>query len=80
MDEPAQTDWQARALSAERRADEAWAAYHRLAADREDAAYFRRLLEDHQRSMSWRITAPLRLGMAVLRRGRRAVRRELERP
>ena len=72
---PPETDWRARAEHAERRATEAWEAYHRLAADRADAAYYRGLLEDLRGSLSWRITAPLRLAMALVRRVARLVER-----
>ena len=60
-------DWKTRAEDAERSAVEAWAAYHRAAADRADAAHYKHLVENYERSLSWRITAPLRLGMAIVR-------------
>lgn len=75
MSDAPETDWRGRAERAERRATEAWEAYHRLAAERADADYYRRLLEDLRGSLSWRITAPLRVGLAFARRARAAVRR-----
>jgi hypothetical protein len=63
----AEIDWKARAQEAERRAAEAWEAYHRIAADRADAAHYKHVIDGYERSLSWRITAPLRLGMLVTR-------------
>ena len=63
----AEIDWKARAEEAERRADEAWEAYHRIAADRADAEHYRHLIEGYQHSLSWRITSPLRFGLMVMR-------------
>jgi hypothetical protein len=72
-------DWKARAQEAERRATEAWAAYHRIAAERADAAHYKHLLETREASFSWRVTAPLRLARMVvgwlLRKSRRALSR-----
>lgn len=70
MPAKADIDWKARAEEAERRAAEAWEAYHRMAADRADAAHYRNLLEEQQASISWRVTAPLRLANALYRRVR----------
>jgi hypothetical protein len=75
----AEVDWRARAEEAERRAAEAWTAYHRLAAERGDAEYYRHLLKDREHSMSWRITSPLRFGMLVLRWLRKKVKEVLSR-
>jgi hypothetical protein len=82
-DDPAATaaeiDWKARAQDAERRAAEAWEAYHRIAAERADAAHYKHLLESREASFSWRITAPLRLARLVVRwlvsKSRNALRR-----
>jgi hypothetical protein len=75
----AEIDSKARAQAAERRAAEAWDAYHRIAAERADAAHYEHLLETRERSFSWRITAPLRLARLVVRwlvrRAARALRR-----
>jgi hypothetical protein len=75
----AEIDWKARAEDAERRAAEAWEAYHRLAAEHADAAHYKHLLETRERSFSWRITAPLRLARLVVRwlvrKSRNALRR-----
>jgi hypothetical protein len=60
-------DWKARAQEAERRAAEAWEAYHRIAADRADAAHYRHVIDGYEHSLSWRITSPLRFGMMVAR-------------
>ena len=60
-------DWKARAEDAERRAAEAWDAYHRIAAERADAAHYKHLLEQREASVSWRITAPLRLARLIVR-------------
>ena len=67
---PARTDidWKARALEAERREAEAWQAYHLLAADRADAAHYRERVSGYADSLSWKITAPLRLVLSLLRR------------
>lgn len=62
-----ETDWKARAQEAERRAAEAWEAYHRIAADRADAAHYRHRIEGYEHSLSWQITSPLRFGMLVMR-------------
>jgi hypothetical protein len=63
----AEIDWKARAEEAERRAAEAWEAYHRIAADRADAAHYRHVIDGYEHSLSWRITSPLRFGMLVMR-------------
>jgi hypothetical protein len=63
----AEIDWKARAEEAERRAAEAWEAYHRIAADRADAEHYKHVIEGYERSLSWRITSPLRFGLLVLR-------------
>jgi hypothetical protein len=72
-------DWKARAQEAERRAAEAWEAYHRIAADRADAEHYKHAIEGYEHSLSWQITAPLRFGLLVLRwlvkRARGALRR-----
>ena len=60
-------DWKSRAEDAERRAAEAWDAYHRLAAEHADAAHYKHLLERRESSFSWRITAPLRVARLVVR-------------
>jgi hypothetical protein len=60
-------DWKARAQEAERRAAEAWEAYHRIAADRADAAHYRHKVDGYEHSLSWRITSPLRFGLLVVR-------------
>ena len=66
---PADTeiDWKARAQEAERREAHAWEAYHTLAADRADAAHYRQRLSGYSDSLSWKITAPLRLALALVR-------------
>lgn len=61
-------DWKARAREAERREAQAWQAYHALAADRADAAHYMRRLSGYRDSLSWKVTAPLRLALALLRR------------
>jgi hypothetical protein len=63
----AEIDWKTRAQEAERRAAEAWEAYHRIAADRADAEHYKHLIEGYEHSLSWRLTSPLRFGMLVLR-------------
>jgi hypothetical protein len=63
----AEIDWKARAQEAERRSAEAWDAYHRIAADRADAAHYKYVLEGYEHSLSWRLTAPLRFGLLVMR-------------
>jgi hypothetical protein len=63
----AEIDWEARAQEAERRAAEAWEAYHRIAADRADVAHYKHVIEGYEQSLSWRITSPLRFGLLVLR-------------
>jgi hypothetical protein len=73
----AEVDWRARAQAAEGRAAEAWSAYHLLAAERGNAEHYKYLLEDREHSMSWRITAPLRFGMLVLRWLVKKVKEEL---
>jgi hypothetical protein len=70
----AKIDWKARAQEAERREAQAWQAYHVLAADRADAAQYRQRVSGYSDSLSWRITAPLRLALAVLRRMVRALK------
>lgn len=64
----AEIDWKARALDAERKANEAWHAYHQLAAQQADAQAQVMTLEQYEESISWKITAPLRLAkrMAIL--------------
>jgi hypothetical protein len=66
---PADTeiDWKARAIAAERREAEAWREYHLLAADRSDAAEYRQRLSGYADSLSWKITAPLRLALSAVR-------------
>src|SRR2546422_3085114 len=44
-------DWKARAEEAERRAAEAWEAYHRIAADRADAAHYRHVIDGYEHSL-----------------------------
>jgi hypothetical protein len=63
----AETDWKTRAQEAERRAAEAWEAYHRIAADRADAEHFKHVIEGYEHSLSWRLTSPLRFAMFLLR-------------
>ena len=63
----ADIDWKARAEEAELSAAEAWEAYHRIAADRADAAHYRHQIEGYEHSLSWQITSPLRFGMLVMR-------------
>ena len=63
-----ETDWKARALEAERREAQAWQAYHLLAADRADAAQYRERVSGYADSLSWKVTAPLRLALSLLRR------------
>jgi hypothetical protein len=63
----AEIDWKTRAHEAERRAAEAWEAYHRIAADRADAEHYKHMIEGYEHSLSWRLTSPLRFGMLVLR-------------
>ena len=67
MSAEAEIDWKARALDAERRAAEAWEAYHRIAAERADAAHYKHLLETREASFSWRVTAPLRIARLAIR-------------
>jgi hypothetical protein len=66
---PADTeiDWKARAQEAERREAQAWEAYHALAADRHDAAHYMRRLSGYKDSLSWKVTAPLRFALALVR-------------
>lgn len=66
MTETSAIDWKARALEAERKASEAWEAYHRLAAEQSDAKHYRAVLEQQQDSLSWRITLPLRFAKRVM--------------
>jgi hypothetical protein len=73
----AQIDWKARAEDAERRAAEAWEAYHEIAAEHADAAHYKHLLETREASFSWRITAPLRLARLALRWLTRSARKAL---
>ena len=77
MSTSAGIDWKARAQEAERRAGEAWTAYHLLAAERGDAQHYKHLIEGYEHSMSWRLTAPLRFGMLVLRWLVKKVKEEL---
>jgi hypothetical protein len=63
----AEIDWKTRAQEAERRAAEAWEAYHRIAADRADAQHYKHMIEGYEHSLSWRLTSPLRFGMLLLR-------------
>jgi hypothetical protein len=63
----AEIDWKTRAEEAERRAAEAWDAYHRIAADRADAEHYKHVIEGYEHSLSWRLTAPLRLAMLIVR-------------
>jgi hypothetical protein len=63
----AEIDWKSRAEDAERRAAEAWEAYHRIAADRADAEHYKHMIEGYEHSLSWRLTSPLRLGLAIVR-------------
>ena len=63
----AEIDWKTRAQEAERRAAEAWEAYHRIAADRADAEHYKHVIEGYEHSLSWRITSPLRFGLLLVR-------------
>jgi hypothetical protein len=72
-------DWKARAQEAERRAAEAWSAYHLLAAERGDAEHYKHVIKGYEHSLSWRITSPLRFGMLVLRWLRKKVNEVLGR-
>lgn len=60
-------DRKSRVAEAERREAEAWAAYHRMAADRAEVEWLRRHVRALETSPSWRITAPLRLLARSLR-------------
>jgi len=75
----AEIDWKLRAEEAERRAAEAWEAYHRIAADRADAQHYKHMIEGYEHSLSWRLTSPLRFGMLVLRWLEKKVRGVLRR-
>ena len=76
----AETDWKTRAEEAERRAAEGWEAYHRIAADRADAAHYKHEIEGYRDSLSWRITSPLRFAMLVVRWLLKQARGALRRP
>ena len=75
----AETDWKTRAQEAERRAAEAWEAYHRIAADRADAEHYKHMIEGYEHSLSWRLTSPLRFGLLVLRWLEKKVKEALRR-
>ena len=63
--EPA-TDWEARAREAERRADEAWSAYHLLAAEVQSNRQDSVKLERIEHSWAWRLLAPVRAAQALI--------------
>ena len=61
------TDWSERALRAEARLEEVlaerarlWVELHELRAQRADEAYFQKLYEGLEASVSWKLTKPLR--------------------
>jgi hypothetical protein len=72
------TDWRARAEAAEARVAELaaerarlWEELNRLRAERQDVDYYQRLATRMETSLSWRITAPLRLGKMLAIKVRR---------
>jgi len=73
-------DWRRRAEDAESalahaRAENArlWELLHEIRAERRSTEYYRRLSEDLQASVSWKLTKPLRVGKVL----GRAVKRRL---
>ena len=65
-------DWQARALEAEARVAELaeerarlWDEVNRLRAERRDVEYYQHRAAQMQGSVSWQITAPLRVGKSL---------------
>lgn len=48
-----------------------WQEVHRLRAERREVAYYERLANQLQSSLSWRITTPLRTGKTLAARVRR---------
>jgi hypothetical protein len=72
------TDWRARAEAAEARVAELaaertrlWEEVNRLRAERREVDYYERLALMMQGSVSWRITAPLRIGKVLAAKVRR---------
>ena len=77
----ADTDWRARALAAEAALAEAraerarlWQELHALRARERDEDYYRRLHTELERSLSWRLTRPLRAGKAYAEEARRRLK------
>ncbi len=75
------TDWQARAEAAEARVAELsaerarlWEENNRLRAEQREVQYYEQLATSMQGSVSWQITAPLRVGKALSGK----IRRKLE--
>jgi hypothetical protein len=75
------TDWQARAEAAEARVEELaaerarlWEENNRLRAEQREVQYYEQLATSMQGSVSWQITAPLRVGKALSGK----IRRKLE--
>jgi hypothetical protein len=66
--------WRERALAAERWRDEAWAPLQERSAQAERAADLAERLQQIESSLSWRATAPLRVGAALARRVRKRLR------
>jgi hypothetical protein len=78
MSTTSDTDWRARAEAAEARVAELaaerarlWEELNRLRAERQDVDYYQRLATRMETSLSWRITAPLRLGKMLAIKVRR---------
>jgi hypothetical protein len=67
--------WRERALAAERWRDEVWLAVQEQAAQAQRADDLDRRLQELESSLSWRMTAPLRAAVAVVRRVRRRLAR-----
>jgi hypothetical protein len=72
------TDWKARAEAAEARVAELaaertrlWEEVNRLRAVHREVDYYERLATQMQGSVSWRITAPLRIGKVLAAKLRR---------
>jgi predicted nuclease with TOPRIM domain len=78
MAAPADADWRERALRAEASLQEAqaerarlWEELNRLRAERREVEYFERLARQMEGSVSWQLTAPLRVGKGLAARVRR---------